>query len=442
MSRLFGTDGIRGVANSDLTCDIAFRLGQAAVLFQGKKVLIARDTRISGQMFESAIASGVASVGGQSLITGIVPTPAVPHLVKKYDLNCGIMISASHNPPEYNGLKMFDARGYKLSDEKEDGIEAFILAGGAGSSGELADGISVGDFAFDDKASEDYVDIVTSPLLKSGTSFEGLKVVLDCGFGASYKTSRMALERLGADVIEINGEPDGLKINVNCGSTHLDVIKEATKEFGADIGIAHDGDADRVMMVSANGEVIDGDVVLSICACDLSSRGLLSSNTVVGTVMSNMGLKRSLESNGINLIQTKVGDRYVLEEMLKGGYCLGGEQSGHIIFLNRNTTGDGLASALEFLASIKRSGKTVNEAISSFVRFPQVLINVKVEDKEKALENEGVKVAVNQAKESLGDDGRVLLRPSGTEPVVRVMVEALDENTAMTCAKNIASKLR
>lgn len=441
MARLFGTDGIRGVANSDLTCDIAFLLGQAAVSFQGKKVLIARDTRVSGQMFESAIASGVASVGGQSLIAGIVPTPAVPHLVKKYDLNCGIMISASHNPPEYNGLKMFDARGYKLSDEKEDEIEAFILSGGAGSSDELAEGISVGGFEFDDKASEDYVDIVTSPLLKSGISFKGLKVVLDCGFGASYKTSRMALERLGADVDEINGEPDGLRINVNCGSTHLDIIKEATKKFGADIGIAHDGDADRVMMVSANGEVIDGDVVLSICACDLSSRGLLSNNTVVGTVMSNLGLKRSLESNGINLIQTKVGDRYVLEEMLKGGYCLGGEQSGHIIFLNRNTTGDGLASALEFLAAIRRSGKTVDEAISSFVRFPQVLINVKVEDKAKALDNDEVKVAVNHAKESLGDDGRVLLRPSGTEPVVRVMVEALDEITAMTCAKNIASKL-
>lgn len=449
MARLFGTDGIRGKANEELTNEIAYRLGRAVAIYQGKKVLLARDTRISGQMLESALCAGITSVGGEAILVGIIPTPAVAMLVRKHEFDAGIMISASHNPPEYNGLKVFDSKGYKLPDAVEDKIEAYILQKTQDPEPVVA-GDAVGTISFLDDARHEYVDFIVDSIKSQNISFEGMKIALDCGHGASYFTSPEALSALGAEVIAINTDFDGTDINVQCGSTHLEPLQKLVKESGADLGIAHDGDADRVMMISHDGAEIDGDIVLNVCAKDMSSRDVLKGDTVVGTVMSNLGLTKALEKENISLVQTKVGDRYVLEEMLAKGYSIGGEQSGHVILLDYNTTGDGLMTAVQFLAAVKRlsscqtsneNGSAVDDAIAGFTRYPQVLINVKVADKEAAMSGEAAHAAVKEAEEALGDTGRVLLRPSGTEPVVRVMVEAQDEAVANKWANEIASKL-
>lgn len=438
MARLFGTDGVRGIANTELTCDLAFKLGQAAVAFQGKTILIGKDTRLSGDMLESSVAAGVMSMGGTALLAGIIPTPAIALLVRELHCDGGVVISASHNPPEYNGIKLFDAQGFKLPDAVEDDIEAFVVRGGAAAE-ELPAGDAVGVSLPVEDACELYIAHAVSTVTRDGIDLAGLKVALDVGHGASCMTSAEALRRLGADVVVVNEDFDGTDINVQCGSTHLGPVRDLVAEIGADVGIAHDGDADRVMLVDARGNEIDGDVVETVCAIDLKQRGLLPGNTAVSTVMCNLGLTHALRDAGIELIQTKVGDRYVLEAMREGGFVVGGEQSGHMIFLEHNSTGDGLVTALQFLSACKRAGKSVEEAASVMTRFPQTLINVKVQDKHAVDDNDAVQAAVRAAEDALGDSGRVLLRPSGTEPVVRVMVEAASAEDAERHAAAIAA---
>lgn len=437
MARLFGTDGVRGVANTQLTCDLAFKLGQAAVAFQGKTILIGKDTRLSGDMLESAVAAGIMSMGGTALLAGIIPTPAIALLVRELHCDGGIVISASHNPPEYNGIKLFDAQGFKLPDAVEDEIEAFVARGGAAAD-ELPAGDAVGVALPVDDACELYIAHAVATVADEGIDLSGLKVALDVGHGASCMTSAEALRRLGADVTVVNEDFDGTDINVQCGSTHLGPVCDLVAEIGADVGIAHDGDADRVMLVDARGNEIDGDVVEAVCAIDLKERGLLAGNTAVSTVMCNLGLAHALRDAGIELVQTKVGDRYVLEAMREGGFVLGGEQSGHMIFLEHNSTGDGLVTALQFLAACKRAGKSIADAAAVMTRFPQTLVNVHVKDKHAVDGNAAVAAAVEAAEVELGDSGRVLLRPSGTEPVVRVMVEAASAEEADRHAHAIA----
>ncbi len=437
MARLFGTDGVRGVANKELTCDLAFKLGQAAVAFQGRTILIGKDTRLSGDMLESAVAAGIMSMGGTALLAGIIPTPAIALLVRELHCDGGIVISASHNPPEYNGIKLFDSKGFKLPDAVEDDIEAFVQSNGA-SPDALPAGDAVGVSIPVDDACELYIAHAVATVADEGIDFKGLKVALDVGHGASCATSAEALRRLGADVTVINEEFDGTDINVKCGSTHLEPLRQLVAEIGADVGIAHDGDADRVMLMDAQGNEIDGDVVEAVCAIDLKQRDLLPGNTAVSTVMCNLGLTHAMRDAGIELIQTKVGDRYVLEAMREGGYVIGGEQSGHMIFLEHNSTGDGLVTALQFLAACKRTGKSIEEAAAVMTRFPQTLINVHVQDKHAVDGNAAVQAAVAAAEAELGDSGRVLLRPSGTEPVVRVMVEAASAEDADRHAQAIA----
>lgn len=440
MARLFGTDGVRGIANVELTNQIAYRLGQAAVAFLGKTIVVGKDTRLSGDMLESAMVAGITSAGGTALLAGVVPTPAVALLVRKLNAAGGAVISASHNPPEYNGIKLFDAQGFKLPDAVEDEIEAFIAAGGLEARG--LEGMPQGDdlgFAVPLKdSSEIYISHAVSSIKDQGIDFEGYSVAIDAGHGASCQTSPEAFRRLGAEVHVINDDYDGTDINVQCGSTHLEPLRAFVAEKGADIGVAHDGDADRVMLVTPEGDEIDGDVMEAVMAVDMKARGVLANDTVVTTVMSNLGFTHAMRDAGINVVQTKVGDRYVLEEMRASGYSIGGEQSGHMILLEHNSTGDGLMTAVQFMAAVKRSGKSVTEAAAIMERFPQVLINVKVSDKEAVADSDVVAAAVAEAEEALGDDGRVLLRPSGTEPVVRVMVEAASQDDADRWARKIA----
>ncbi|WP_172135288.1 phosphoglucosamine mutase [Adlercreutzia sp. ZJ473] len=450
MARLFGTDGVRGVANVELTNEIAYRLGQASAEFLGKTIVVGKDTRLSGDMLEAALVAGITSAGGTALLAGVIPTPGVALLVRELNAAGGVVISASHNPPEYNGIKLFDAEGFKLPDAVEDEIEAFITAGGlegrvaaARAAGDeeaaMPSGPDLGVAVEVEDACEIYVEHAVRSIERQGISFAGMTIALDTGHGASSLTSPAALKRLGADVVVINDDYDGTDINVKCGSTHLEPLRELMAESGADVGIAHDGDADRVMLMTPAGDEIDGDIVEAVCALDMKKRGVLAGNTAVSTVMCNLGFVHAMRDAGIDVVQTKVGDRYVLEEMREHGYAIGGEQSGHMILLEHNSTGDGLMTAVQFLAAVKRSGVPVEETIKVMTRFPQVLINVRVKDKHAVGESAQVAEAVAAAEAALGDDGRVLLRPSGTEPVVRVMVEALDEAAADEHAKAIAA---
>ena len=442
MARLFGTDGVRGIANVELTNEIAYRLGQAAVVFLGKTIIIGKDTRLSGDMLESAMVAGIASAGGTALLAGMVPTPAVALLVNKLNAAGGAVISASHNPPEYNGIKLFDSQGYKLPDEVEDTIEEFITSGGLeGARGleGMPQGADLG-FCVDLKdASEIYIAHAVSSIKEQGIDFTGYSIAIDAGHGASSFTTPEAFRRLGAEVHVINDDYDGTDINVECGSTNLGQLHKFVEEINADIGIAHDGDADRVMLISPEGDEIDGDMMEAVMALDMKDRGVLAGDTVVTTVMSNLGFTHAMRDAGISVVQTKVGDRYVLEEMRAKGYSIGGEQSGHMILLDYNSTGDGLMTAVQFMGAVKRSGKPVAEAARIMTRFPQELINVRVSDKQAVAEEQAVKDAVAAAEAELGEDGRVLLRPSGTEPVVRVMVEAKTQEDAEKHAQAIAS---
>ena len=436
MARMFGTDGVRGVANTDLTCPLAFRLGQAAVRFQGPRIIVGKDTRLSGDMLEAAVCAGITSMGGTALLAGVIPTPAIALLTKQLDCDGGIVISASHNPPEYNGIKLFDGKGFKLPDEVEDQIQAAIEAGTIDDDRPAGDAVGTIEEVAD--AVERYVQHAVESIKSQGVDFTGMKIALDCGHGASCVSSPEALRRLGADVHVMNDTYNGVDINVQCGSTNLDPLKTFVAEIGADAGIAHDGDADRVMLVDSRGNEIDGDMMEAVLALDMKKRGCLPGNVAVSTVMCNLGFVNYMKANGVEVQQTKVGDRYVLERMREKGYGIGGEQSGHLILLEYNSTGDGLMTAVQTLASMRRLGLTADQAAELYVHYPQELINVRVSDKEAVNTNDAIQTAKKAAEAAMGETGRVLLRPSGTEPVVRVMVEAASDDDAKRHCREIA----
>ncbi|MGA1256757.1 MAG: phosphoglucosamine mutase [Candidatus Nanopelagicaceae bacterium] len=434
---LFGTDGVRGVAGVDLTADLAFNLSTAAASvladlgeFAGHRptAIVGQDSRASGQYLEEAICRGLSSAGIDVYRVGILPTPAISFLVKDRGADLGVMISASHNPASDNGIKFFDRTGSKLADQIEAKIESVL-----GKTVESANG--AGKVIEDLDAKESYI----QNLLKSlDGSLSGLKVVVDCANGAASFVAPELLKRAGAEVIAISASPNGLNINDNCGSTHLENLIAAVKEERADIGIAHDGDADRVLAIDDKGSVIDGDFILGILAQDMQ----LPTKTVVGTVMTNLGLIKALEEKGIKFIATAVGDRYVLEEMLAGGHLLGGEQSGHIIMSKYANTGDGLLTALQLISKLKKSGKSASELASFMKRYPQVLINVSGVAKEKLASNQVIAKAVSDAQQRLEDKGRVLLRASGTEALIRVMIEAEDHSLAQELASELATLVK
>ncbi len=419
---IFGTDGVRGVANVDLSCDLAFRLGRAATKFLGPDICVGRDTRLSGTMLESALTAGIMAEGGRPHCCGVIPTPAVALLTVQGELDGGIVISASHNPPEFNGIKFFSAKGMKLPDELEERISAWVLSEDALASDSLPSGDGVGHIVKMKDARERYIDHAVATL--DGLSLEGLVVAVDCGHGASCRTTPAALQRLGATVHAINTDYNGYDINVDCGSTHLEPLRELVLRTGADVGLAHDGDADRVLFVDAEGAEIDGDYILAICGSDLAAQGKLANSELVSTVMCNLGFSTAMKRAGFDVVQTAVGDRYVLERMIADGAVLGGEQSGHIIFLEHNTTGDGLVTALQLLSVMKRTGRSLADLARCMNKFPQVLVNVRVEHKEQLDGCESVWEAVRAEEAELADRGRILVRPSGTEPLVRVMAEA------------------
>ncbi len=441
MGRLFGTYGVRGIANKELTCEMAYRLGQAAVAFLGENIVIGKDTRLSGDMLEASVGAGIMSMGGTALGAGIIPTPGVALLTRKLYCDGGIVISASHNPPQYNGIKFFDALGYKLPVDLEKAIEDYVMAGGAPAK-DLAEGDAVGVSIPVDDACGIYIAHVVDSITEQGISFEGLHIALDAGHGAASLTSAEAFERLGAKVSVINDDFDGTDINVECGSTNLGPLHRLMQESQADVGVAHDGDADRVMIVDSTGGEIDGDFIEAVCAVDLKEQGKLPGNAVVSTVMCNLGFIHAMRAAGIEVLQTQVGDRYVLERMQSEGLVLGGEQSGHLIYSEQNTTGDGLLVACLFLAACQRAGKTAAEASSVMKRFPQILINVHGVDKGALGDNARVFERIAAAEDEMGENGRVLVRPSGTEPLVRVMVEASDEAVAQRLAEDIAAVVK
>lgn len=441
MGRLFGTDGARGVANSELTCELAMKIGRAAAMVLTEscahkpKVLIGMDTRASSHMLASAIGAGLCSVGADVLILDVVPTPAVAFLVKEYDYDAGVMISASHNPCEYNGIKIFQGNGYKLPDALENEIEEIILD--ETKVPPVVLGGDVGRIHFSSKAVDDYIFHLA---MTADGDFKGMKIALDCANGSASVSARALFTRLGAQCFIINDKPNGTNINENCGSTHLEQLQKYVVDNKCDIGFAFDGDADRLLVVDENGEVVDGDKIIAVCSKFMKENNKLKNNTAVVTVMSNMGFFKFCEKNGINCVKTKVGDRYVLEEMVKNGYVIGGEQSGHIIFLDYATTGDGQMSAIQVLNVLKRTGKKISELASEMQVYPQVLINVRVSNFGKARldKDEEVQLAIREASEELGDTGRVLVRVSGTEPLVRVMLEGEDYAQIKSLAESIA----
>lgn len=441
MGRLFGTDGVRGIANKELTCDLAYKIGRAGayVLTKDKKdvkIVVGMDTRISGDMLEAALVAGICSVGADVLSVGIVPTPAVAYLTRALNAEAGVVISASHNPVEYNGIKFFGSTGYKLNDEVEEEIESYILDGNEVPLNPI--GEEVGRRTVIDNGTDEYISYLRKSI---NVDFKGLKVAMDCGNGAVYKAAPKLIKALGADTEVIHNVPSGTNINVNCGSTKPEEVQRLVLGTGADIGLSFDGDADRLIAVDEKGNIIDGDHVMAICGIHMKKKGILKNDTVVGTVMSNMGLDICLKSEGISLKKTKVGDRYVLEEMLKGGYSIGGEQSGHIIFLDYNTTGDGLLTALQIISVMKETGKKLSELASVMTSLPQVLVNAKVSnDKKNAyLEDEVIKEEIKNLEEKFHGEGRVLIRPSGTEPLVRVMIEGKDQKQITEIANKLAS---
>ena len=441
MGRLFGPDGARGVANSELTCELAMKIGRAAAMVLTEscahkpKVLIGMDTRASSHMLAAAIGAGLCSVGADVLIIDVVPTPAVAFLVKEYDYDAGVMISASHNPCEYNGIKIFQGNGYKLPDELENEIEEIILD--ETKVPPVVLGGDVGKISFSSKAVDDYIFHLA---MTADGDFKGMKIALDCANGSASVTARALFTRLGAKCCIINETPNGTNINENCGSTHLEQLQKFVVENKCDIGFAFDGDADRLLVVDENGEVVDGDKIIAVCSKFMKENNKLKNNTAVVTVMSNMGFFKFCEKNDINCVKTKVGDRYVLEEMVKNGFVIGGEQSGHIIFLDYATTGDGQMSAIQVLNVLKSTGKKISELASEMQVYPQVLINVRVSNFGKARldKDEEVQLAIREASEELGDTGRVLVRVSGTEPLVRVMLEGEDYNQIKSLAESIA----
>ena len=444
MRKYFGTDGVRGVANTELTCDLAYRLGRAGgyVLAQGDhrvKVVVGKDTRMSGDMLESALISGLMSVGCDIIPVGVIPTPAVAYLTRKYNADCGVVISASHNPMEDNGIKFFNKDGFKLDDAIELEIEKYI------EDIEKVDcnpvGENVGTIIHEHNATRDYVDYLKSII---NVDLSGMKVVLDCANGASYKVAPMVFKELGANVIDINTSPNGKNINDKCGSTHPEMLQKSVVENKADLGLAYDGDADRLIAVDENGNIVDGDHIMVLSAIHLKNKGKLAQDTLVVTVMSNIGLTIAAKEHGINLATTAVGDRYVLEEMKNSGYNLGGEQSGHMIFLDYNTTGDGVLSSLVLAQIVLEEGKNLSELAAVMTQYPQVLVNARIknENKNRYMEYPEIKSEIDRIEKLLDGCGRVLIRPSGTEPLVRVMLEGKEEGQIKELATNLANLIQ
>ncbi|MBE6823751.1 MAG: phosphoglucosamine mutase [Ruminococcaceae bacterium] len=445
MGRLFGTDGARGVANTELTCELAMNIGKAAAMVltseevEHPTFLIGKDTRLSGDMLEGALIAGLCSVGANVKLLGVVPTPAVAYLVRKYGADAGIMISASHNPYEFNGIKIFSGEGYKLPDDLEESIESIVLDNAKPYTIPQHGGIGTVEVL--DTAADEYVDYVASTIEHD---LSGMEIALDCSNGSSSRTAEKLFTRLGAKVHMLFDDPDGVNINTNCGSTHMETLMDYVKEHKLDAGLAFDGDADRCLAVDNNGELVDGDYIIAICAADLKSQGKLKKNAVVGTVMTNMGFNRFCEENGMHFVATKVGDRYVLESMLQEGYNIGGEQSGHVIFLDYATTGDGQLTGAHLLSLINRRQAKLSSIATLMERYPQVLINVKITNEGKVhfYTDKEIKAANKRISDILGNRGRILVRVSGTEPLVRVMLEGEDYDEIDALAHEMADLIK
>jgi phosphoglucosamine mutase len=436
--RLFGTDGIRGIANRELTPELAMRVGYAAVKVLAKKgdrpfLVVGRDTRVSGAMLESALVAGICSCGGRAELLGVIPTPAVAFLTRSRGADAGVVISASHNQAEDNGIKFFHSNGFKLPDELEFQIEVLV---DGGPDRERPGGDEVGQVGVSEESEKKYLEHLLSV---ARPDISGKRVVVVCANGAVYRLGPMLLESCGAEVIAINDQPDGKNINLDCGSTHPEGLMRAVVEKGAHLGLAFDGDADRLLAVDEKGRLVDGDFIMAICALHLKSKGALAKNALVTTVMTNLGFHHAMRREGIEVHQTVVGDRFVLEKMMEEGLNFGGEQSGHIIFLDHTTTGDGLLTALKLLEALSESGEPLSSLAGVMQRVPQLLINVRVRDKEDLEDSPGIAEARRTWEEKLRDTGRILIRPSGTEPVVRVMVEDADPARAEEAAKALAA---
>ena len=445
MGRLFGTDGVRGIANTELTCELAMEIGRASasVLSDGLRrrptFVIGSDTRSSSDMLGSAIMAGLCSVGADVIQLGVVPTPAVAYLVGKYKADAGVMISASHNPAEFNGIKIFSGNGFKLPDMVEEKIEDLILSPVKSYARPI--GGEVGKVTFAQDAAADYIRHVKS---SAHLSLDGLRIAIDCANGSASATAPRLFEEMGADIVVLNATPDGENINRKCGSTHLDTLAEYVVANGLDCGVAFDGDADRCLCVDENGQIVDGDMIMAICALDLKNRGKLNRDTVVGTIMTNFGFTRFCDQNGLRFIATKVGDRYVLEEMLLEDYSFGGEQSGHVIFRDFATTGDGQLTAAQLLVILKKTGKKLSELASIMKRSPQTMINLNISNEGKIAfyTDVEIKEKLEWAKETLGKTGRIVVRPSGTEPLIRVMVEGDDSVLIERVANEVADVIK
>jgi phosphoglucosamine mutase len=442
--KLFGTDGVRGVANVEpMTCETALKLGRAAGHMFMKddrrhSILIGKDTRLSGYMIESALVAGICSMGVDALLVGPMPTPAVAHITRSLKADAGIVISASHNPYEDNGIKFFSHDGFKLPDEMEADIEELIESGGIDHIRPTAHKVGKA-FRINDAVGR-YIEYVKTTIPK-GITFEDIRIVADCANGATYKIAPSVLCELGADVIPMNIEPDGTNINRECGSVYIDRVCEETKNQKAHVGMAFDGDADRVLFADEEGTVVDGDQIMAMCALDMLKEGRLAKNTLVATVMSNLGLEHAIKKAGGQVVKTAVGDRYVVEEMLRGEFRIGGEQSGHIILLDYNTTGDGMITALQVLSLMKKTGQSLKELASCMKRFPQSLVNVPVKRKQPFEEIPHVDARIKKAEETLGDLGRILVRYSGTEALARVMVEGMNEAEINEIAESVAEAI-
>lgn len=445
MSRLFGTDGVRGVANEELTTTLAMQLGQAGAYVLTKEnqhkptIMVGCDTRISGDMLANALMAGACSVGANCIYVGVIPTPAIAYLTKKYKVDAGVVISASHNPVEFNGIKFFDGNGFKLPDELEDEIEELIKSDMRGVK--FPTGSRVGKIKYRNDAREEYINHAIQSV---NVDLTGLKIVVDCAEGAAFYTSVEALKELGANVVAIHNNPDGTNINANCGSTHTEELQARVVYEKADVGLAFDGDADRLMAVDELGNVVNGDQLMAVVGNHMKNQGRLKGNTIVATVMSNLGFFMMAEQNDIHVEQTKVGDRYVLERMREIGASLGGEQSGHIIFLDENTTGDGLLSALHLLQVMVETGQRLSELASIMQMMPQAQAGAKVANhkKDRYLDYPEIAKAISEVSERFAGEGRVLIRPSGTEPLVRVMIEGKDQTQIEAEAKRLAGLIQ
>ena len=442
MARLFGTDGVRGIANAHLNAELAYKLGRAAAQYFGRevkspKIIIGRDTRLSGTMLESALAAGICSAGGNAHLLGVIPTPAVSYLTEKLGASAGVVISASHNPFEDNGIKFFAKTGFKLPDAVEDEIEAIVNQ--PIDYTKTLTGSSVGRVIQEPDMAMEYIQHIVAC---ADTKLNGLKVAMDCANGANSQVAPAILRLLGAQVIPIYDQPNGININNGCGSTHLEALQKKVVEVGADCGIANDGDADRCLAVEERGEVLDGDQIMLICALDLMKRGKLKDQVLVTTVMSNVGLNKAMKEHGGSTVKTGVGDRYVLEEMLAHDYKLGGEQSGHIIFGDLAKTGDGMMTAVKLLGCVVRQNQSLSELGALMVKYPQTLLNVRVANKTGWEKNQAIKDVVKKFTDELGEDGQVLVRASGTEPLIRIMAQGETQTETDRITESIAEVVR